>query len=86
MVGEKKLTICKHEAKELQFNKMFINENGLYGGQTITILLDCSCGATLHIFQERGNVHKEYRRPTSSINIFSSNKPSKNGRETMRLD
>jgi hypothetical protein len=56
---------CNHEVSKLQFKKMFLNDNGLYGGQAITILLECECGYIAHIHSYRGNVAEQYIVPNS---------------------
>lgn len=56
---------CGHEVSKLQFNKMFLNDNGLYGGQVITVILKCECGYMAHIHSYRGNVSEQYITPNS---------------------
>ena len=68
---------CKHEAKKLSFSKMFINDNGEFGGQNIEVLLDCECGATLFVRQERGNFPEMHHNETSTINYFGKGKSEK---------
>ena len=62
---------CLHPAKLLSYNKMFINDNGNFGGQCIEVLLDCECGATLFCRAFRGNVPKEYIQDNSINEDFS---------------
>ncbi len=63
---------CKHLATHLSYNKMFITDNGELNGQTIEILLDCECGATLFVYNHRGNVPKEYIHKRNSLNTSYS--------------
>lgn len=63
---------CKHEAIKLTYSKMFINDNGSFGGQHIEILLNCECGATLFVHSYRGNMPEEYVKPNSLHPSFSS--------------
>jgi len=54
---------CNHDASKLTFAKMFLNDNGGYGGQHIEILLNCECGDTIFIKSYRGNVDESYIKP-----------------------
>lgn len=70
---------CQHEAIKLTFSKMFLNDNGGFGGQHIEILLDCECGATLFVNSYRGNVPREYVKPNSIMTSFGGNEPNIKG-------
>ena len=56
---------CNHEASKLTFAKMFQNDNGLFGGEVRTILLDCECGDVIFIYSYRGAVHKQHVKSNS---------------------
>lgn len=58
---------CEHPASKLAFSKMFLNDNGLYGGQVIEILIDCDCGDTFFLKSFRGNVADEYVKPNNIL-------------------
>jgi len=65
---------CQHEASKLTYSKMFVNDNGGFGGQTFNILLDCECGSTVFIYSYRGNVPKEYIKPNLVIEHLGNGK------------
>lgn len=56
---------CSHPISKQKFDKMFMNDNGVFGGQTLNIILECECGYLSHIYSYRGNVPKEYVKPNS---------------------
>lgn len=58
---------CNHEASKLTFSKMFQNDNGWFGGEVRTILLDCECGDTVFIYSYRGNVSEQYIKSNSVL-------------------
>lgn len=72
---------CLHEAKKLTFAKMFLNDNGSFGGQHVEILLDCECGATLFVHSYRGNVSEQYVRPNTIMPSFSGKEPDIIGKQ-----
>lgn len=58
---------CEHPASKLTFSKMFLNDNGGFGGQVINILLDCQCGDTIFVYSYRGNVSQQYIQPNNVL-------------------
>lgn len=72
---------CEHPAIKLTFAKMFLNDNGSFGGQHVEVLLDCECGATVFVHSYRGNVSEQYVRPNSIMPSFSGHEPSIEGKQ-----
>ena len=46
---------------------MFQNDNGLFGGEVRTILLDCECGDVVFIYSYRGNISDQYFKPNNIL-------------------
>ena len=61
------MTKCLHTPDKLTFGKMFMNDNGDFGGQHMEVLLNCECGDTIFIHSYRGNISDQYYKPNTIL-------------------